>query len=464
MSSTFKSKLVLLAFILGGLFVFAESADAQNRRNEKRARDLATQGDKEFRQKNYRVAIENYAQAIALAPKAGHPRFWKGLAHAYLKEPDMALPEFDAALVNGYDKPLDVYATRWRIYFERKNLERALADVRSGLQIDPENQEFLLAQGDISLENGSFAEALGAYQKYVLKNQGNADVYFNIARSHQGLGNFAEQTAAAEDAIRRGTRFVADAHIIVGDGYERQLKFSQAVEAFKRALTARPDAYEPYRRLAEGYRALAKFDDAIETSLKALRIFPTDGAIYTDISWYYSLNDLHKEAVDAAQAGIRYSPESQMAYTNLCRAYNDLKRHDLAVNSCNTALKIKPEDGESLFYLARATRALGKTAEAARLTKRAVAGLESFALGNPTYSDGYYLLGGAYYDDGQTEKALTAYERSLQLSPNFVKALYNVGIVYLIDGKKDRALTYQKRLEQLSPKYAKMLLNEINAS
>lgn len=463
MRSKFRTKLILSAVFVCTFIAFAGNGNAQNRRNERRARDLAEQGDRQFRQNNFRGAIENYAQAIALAPNVGYPRFWKGLAHVRLNEPDMALPEFDAAIANGYNKPLDVYGTRWRIYYQRKDYDKALADVRSALQLQPENQEFVLAEGDIAFAKGSFAEALTAYRKYVAKNPANAEVHLNIARSHQALDNFTEQTAAAEEAIRRGTRSLADAHMIIGDGYEGQMKFPEAVEAYKRAVLARPDAYEPYRRLAEGYRALAKFDDAIETSRKALRLFPSDGAIYSDISWYYSLADRHQDAVDSAQAGIRYAPESQMAYTNLCRAYNDLNRRDLALSACNNALRIKPNDGESLFYLARATKALGKNAEAAQLTKRAVIGLEEFARANPTYSDAYYLLGNAYYDDGQRQKALDAYERCLALSPNFVKVLYNIGILYLNDGKKDRALGFQKRLEKLDPKYAKDLLDFINA-
>ncbi len=463
MSSNFRSKLILSLVFVCTFIALAETGQAQNRRNERRARDLAEQGDRQFRQNNFRGAIENYAQAIALVPNVGYPRFWKGLAHVRLNEPDMALPEFDAALVNGYNKPLDVYGARWRIYFQRKDYDNALSDVRNALKLQPENQEFVLAEGDIAFAKGSFDEALTAYQKYVAKNPANAEVHLNIARSHQALDNFTGQTTAAEEAIRRGTRDLADAHMIIGDGYEGQMKFPEAVEAYKRAVLARPDAYQPYQRLAEGYRALAKFDDAIETSRRALRLFPTNGAIYSDISWYYSLADRHQEAVESAQAGIRYTPDTHTAYTNLCRAYNDLNRRDLALSACNNALRIKPNDGESLFYLARATKALGKTAEAAQLTKRAVIGLEEFARANPTYSDAYYLLGNAYYDDGQRKKALDAYERCLELSPNFVKALFNVGYVYMEDGKKDRALSFQKRLEQLDPKYAKNLLDFINS-
>lgn len=462
--SKLRSKLFLSAAIVCALLLFTQSNDGQNRRNERRARNLAAQGDRQFRQNNFRAAIENYAQAIALAPKVGYPRFWKGLAHYRLNEPDMALPEFDAALANGYNKPLDVYGTRWRIYYQRKEYDKALSDVRNALQLEPENQAFMLAEGDIAFGQSNFADALAAYQKYAAKNPANAEIHLNIAKCHQAMNNFAGQTAAAEEAIRRGTRNLADAHMIIGDGYEGQRKFPEAVEAYKRAVLARPDDYQTYQRLAEGYRALAKFDDAIETSRRALRKFPNNGAIYADISYYYSLDDRHQDAVDSAQAGIRYSPDNYLAYTNLCRAYNDLKRHDLAVAACNNALRLKPNDGESLYYLARATGESGNAAEAARLTKRAISGLEQFAAANPTNSDAHYHLGNAYYSDRQLEKALAAYERCLELSPNFIKALVNTGFIYLDQGKKDRATAIQRRLQQIDPKskYAKLLLDEIN--
>lgn len=445
-------------------FLFPDLGHAQNRRNERRAQQLSSEGDKLFRQKNYRNAIDQYAQAIVLAPNSPNPRFWKGLAHFYLDEYEMALPDLNAAIDKGYSKPLDVYLVRWRIHFVKKDFDRALSDVRSGLQIDGDNQDFLLALGDISFDREAHTEAVDAYGRYVLRNPGNAEVHFRLAQSHAKLGNVDAQIASAEESIRRGTRSLADAHILVGDGYTLKMMYAEAVPAYERAVTARPDVYVTYQKLAEGYRALAQFEKAIETARRALRLFPTNGLIYTDISWYYSLADRHQDAVDAAQAGIRYNPELYMPYTNLCRAYNDLKRHDLSIPACNSALKLRPDDGESLFYLSRANRALNRNAEANRLTKRAVAGLEDAARLNPTYSDIHYLLGGAYYDDGQMEKSLASYKRSLELSPNFVKALFNVGIAYLNEGKKDAALEYHRRLAAISPKYAGMLKSEIDST
>ncbi len=455
------SGIVALACVI---FLFADIGQAQNRRNERRAQQLSAEGDKLFRQKNYRNAIDQYAQAIVLTPNAPNPRFWKGLAHFYLEEHEMALPDLNSAIEKGYNKPLEIYLVRWRIHFGKKDFDNALSDVRSGLLIDPNNLDFLLALGDISFGKEVYKDAIDAYGRYVQSNPGNAEVHFRLAQSHAQLGNIDLQIASAEEAIRRGTRSLADAHILVGDGYTLKMQYAEAVPAYERAVTARPDAYVTYQKLAEGYRALAQFEKAIDTARRALRLFPTNGSIYTDISWYYSLADRHQDAVDAAQAGIRFSPETYMPYTNLCRAYNDLKRYDLAIGACNNALKIRPDDGESFFYLSRANRALGRNAEANRLTKRAVTGLEEAVKLNPTYSDMHYLLGGAYYDDGQMAKSLASYKRSLELSPNFVRALFNVGIAYLSEGKKDVALEYYRRLVAISPKYAGMLKAEIDSS
>ncbi|QYO66570.1 tetratricopeptide repeat protein [Leptolyngbya sp. 7M] len=444
------------------LMLSAETVDAQNRQNQRRFQQLITEGDKLFRQKNYRGSIDQYAQAIVLGPENPHPRFWKGMAHYYLDDFDMALPEFDAALQRGYNRPGDVYLVRWRIYFAKNDYAKALNDVRSGLQLDPNNQDLLLASADIAFAQEDYDEALSAYQRFAQRNQANAEVHFRMAQLYARTGDAASQVASAEEAIRRGTRNVADAYLLIGDGYTAQMKFNDAVAAYEKAVTARPDVYQTYQKLAEGYRAMAQFEKAIEASRRALRIFPTNGDIYTDISWYYSLADRHQDAVDAAQAAIRFSPGTHMPYTNLCRAYNDLRRYDLAITACNNALRIKPDDGEALFYLSRANRALGRTAEANRLTKRAVAGLEELVRLNPAYSDMHYLLAGAYYDDGKIDKALSSYMRTLELSPNFVKALFNVGIIHIVAGRKAEALEQHRRLAAISTKYADMLKAEID--
>jgi superkiller protein 3 len=440
---------------------FAGAIDAQNKKDAKKAKQLVEQAEKAFRQKNYRSAIDNYAESIVLAPNNAAAHFWKGYAHYYLKENDQALNEMNTAFTQGYT-PLDVYKVRWFLNFDKKNYDLALADINEGLKLDPNNLMFLVGLAEINYSKGQYPESLSAYQKASLIEPNNADIWYNIARVQAGLGNVQAQEDAAQKAIKNNTRFLGDAYLLLGDAYYRQRQFDQAADAFQRALSSKPDTFDAYRSLADIYRNQNKFNDAIQISKKALTVFPNDGRIYADLSWYYSLADRSQDAIDAAQAAITFRPDDAIGYTNLCRAYNDTKQYQLAINSCNKALQLSPNDGETNFYLGRAYDALGKTSEANKYFDKAVTGLVAFTKERPDYSDGFYLLGNAYYSDNQVDKAIEAYRKCLELSPRFTRARFNLGYMQVKKKNKSGALEQYNALLTLDADLAAKLKSEID--
>lgn len=444
--------------------VFCISADlsAQSKKDQKKARQLAEQGQKEFRQRNYRNAVELYSQSVALVPINPDIHFWKGAAHFYLDEFDPALSEFELALSQGYKKPLDVYLLRWRINYDKKNYDAALSDLKAATAIDPNNPEILLGIGDISLAKNEYRDALDAYQKVALKNPDNADLYVSIAKAQLNLGDSEGQTNSAAEAVKKRTRFLGEAFFLMGDGFQKQRKYSEAIDAYQKAISAKPDLYDAYEQLADAYRNENRYKDAIDILRKALRVFPNDGPIYTNLGWYYSLADRFEEAVDASKAGTTLLPNESAAYTNLCRAYNDVKKAELAINECNKALKIKPNDGETYFYLGRAHDLIGKTADATKYYSRAVAGLEEYTKANSDNSDGYYLLGNAYFADNKRDKAIESYKKALELSPKFAKARYNLGIIYTLEKNKAGAMEQYSSLLEVDKGLADKLKTEVD--
>ena len=146
-----------------------------------------------------------------------------------------------------------------------------------------------------------------------------------------------------------------------------------------------------------------------------------------------------------------------MGYTNLCRAHNDMEQYQSAVTACNNALRLNPDDGETYFYLARAYKQSNRTADANRAIDRAVPGLIKFTQDNPDYSDGFYLLGNAYSENGNFEKALEAYRKCLQLSPGFSRAWYNSGAIYVHLNKKSEAMAQYQALLPLDADLASKL-------
>ena len=153
--------------------------------------------------------------------------FRKGYAHYYLKENDQAIDELNTALKLGANAQ-DIYKLRWYLYKEKKDFPAALSDINSALKAEPSNELLLRGQGDILFEKGSFREALTAYQNVAKANPNDPNLYFYIARIHAALGNTKDQAQAAEAAISKGTIYLAEASMMLGDAYRKERRYADA--------------------------------------------------------------------------------------------------------------------------------------------------------------------------------------------------------------------------------------------
>ena len=455
------NKSTVLSFLVIAVLAISAAAQQPSKKDIKKSNQLVDQGNRAFNQKNYRGAIEKYAEAVVLVPRNGAARYWKGYAHYYLKEFPTALTEFSFAEEQGHPAAA-ISKVRWYIHYEAKNYDAAMADVRRALQAEPNDQMLLRASGDLNFEKQNYRESLAAYQKALSGAPNDGNLHYSVARVQLALGDTKGQESAAAAAATKPTQYIGDSYYLLADAQHKLRKYSEAVKSYNMALASKPDTVEIYRALGDIYRAQSQFSQAIDITRQALRKWPQNGELYTDISWYYSLDGRHKDAVDSAQAAVKFSPERAMGYTNLCRAYNDTAQHQFAVTACLNALQRNPDDGETNFYLGRAYRELNKPADAAKAFDKAVAGLIKYTQTYPDYSDGFYLLGNAYFNDTQYEKAITAYKRSLELSPNFTRARYNTAVSHIRLKNRDGALEQYNALSNLDKDLATRLKVEID--
>lgn len=440
-------------FLLTIFFALSNEGNAQ----PKKAKNLVSDGDKLFNQKKYQVAIDKFAEAIVLAPNYAYAHYRKGAAHYNLNQYDQAIDDFNAALAQGFDKPLEIYKVRWQLYYQKKDYDAALSDLQQAIKLDPSNASYNRSLGDIYLGKEQWRDALTAYKTSAQSNQTDADVYYFIGLSHYNLGETPAQEVAALEAVKRNTKYTGESYFLIGDALQKGGRIDEALEAYRKALAAKPDIYGVYTNLADLYRSENRFKDAIDTANKGLSLFPDDGNLYISLSWFYSLADQPQNAVSAGLKAVKFAPDQSMGYTNLCRAYNDTKQYQLAVQTCNEALKISPGDGETNFYLGRAYDFLNKPDTATKYYDKAVVGLLEFTKNNPTYSDGYYLLGNAYFADGQKDKAIEAYKKALILSPKFAKARYNLGYMYFLNNNMPAARAQYEELRKTDPATAEKL-------
>ena len=449
------------------LAVFAWTADVQAQPRKKdleKSRKIAKQGDQFFNQKDYRNAINKYAEAIAVVPQFPAAHFWKGYAHYYLNEYEQSLTELGMALTQGFDKPLEVYRLRWYLNFQLKNYDAALNDALEGAKLDPNNATFNLAVGDVYRIKESYRDAVTYYKKVTQQDPNNADVYYFLAFSYANLGEFENQGLAAIEAVKRNTKYVGECYFYIADALSRAKKFDEAIEFYEKTINVKPEIYASYNALSDIYRSRNEFDKAIAVARQGLKFFPKDSNLYTSLAWYYSLADRPQDAIVAAKSAINLAPDQYMAYTNLCRAHNDAKDYQQAITTCNTALKLNPGDGETYLYMARAYEFLKQTDKSLDLYKKAVDGLVKFTQANPDYSDGYYLLGNAYFAIQKDNEAIAAYNKCLQIAPRFAKARFSLGYTYLINKDKAKAREQYNLLRPIDPNLAEKLRQAIEST
>lgn len=430
-------KVFVLSLLLA--LVGVVSAEGQSRKEKQRSEKLVETGNTAARQKNFQEAVKSYTEALTLWPANAEAHYQKGVAHLFLAEYEQAVSELDLAQRNGYKPLIQIWQARAEANSKQKKFDEALVDVNSILASDSGNYRYLILAAEIHSDKGAYKEAADALTKAIPKAPNSADLYYQLADAKSKLGDIEGQAAAAEEAIKRNTQFLADSLLLLGRARYAQKRIPEAINAFSRALASRPDKLESYRQLAELYRSQSQIEDGIKTLEEGRSRNATNGEVYKDLSLFYSLAERNDDAVAAGKSATQLLPNDPIAHTNLCRAYYQSKKFELATASCNAALKIVPEDGESLFYLGRSAGEL-KRPDAEKHLRRAVTSLLAVTKDRPEDPDAFYMLGNAYADLQQNANALQAYRKAIDLNPKLTRAYFNIGVIQLNEKNKPGAM------------------------
>ena len=445
----------MLAFAIGSIATQAQSAADRTKASAR-----MEEGDNAFEVKDFAGALAHYEAAKKLLPKSPAANFNIGKAAYFLGNYPIAAEALDEALRLGYNAA-EVHRIRWSAYQKLKRYDEAIADLNALNTAEPV-EGYDLAVAEMSLEKGDFQNAAAGYRKLILASPTAGDLYYQLARSLAGLKDIDGQASAAEAAIRNNTMHLAESYMIVARARDEQKRIPEAIDAYARALSAKPDKVEAYRRLADLYRSQDRLDEAIAIANEGRRNYGQNGLIYADLSLLYSLQMDYDRAIETARSAVQLLPQEPIGHVRLCRAFFLAGRGELAVSSCNNALKLSPKDGETLFYLGRANEVLGNAAEAEKRYREAIVSLRELIRSDPSSADAYYLLGGAYSELKENAKSIDAYKRTLELNPRYKNAVYNLGVLYIQGADKESAMQQYRALLPVDAKLAGVLKTSID--
>ncbi len=224
----------------------------------------------------------------------------------------------------------------------------------------------------------------------------------------------------------------------------------KAIELFEKVTQKNPNSAEAQFNLGYAYARKRDFSRAAVAYRKSGELKPNDGQTFINLG--IALQNLGRldEAAQAMRSGIANNTGDKSAHAALGSIEVQRKNYPSAVTVLETARKLDPNNYGILVNLAFVYSKTARAAEAATVyglaADLAASGAEGAPAGDVTarYNQGVLLA-----QTGNTDGALSAYEKVLAVNPRYLDALLNAGYLHFNKGSYAEAASRFKGATEL---------------
>ena len=297
------------------------------------------QGDPWERQEQWAVAVQHYQRAIELSPWQNEDFYYLYLGRALLEyastldgeDQDFVLRETERVLLQAQAiNPLntDHSANLARMY-------RRWADLPAGR----EQREYL---AQLSSDYYATATMLSP-NNAILWNEW-AELYY------YSLGDRVRYQETIDHSLEIDPEFEQTWAIIwkvLGNVYQQQEQFDQAVEAYRRSLEFEPRQPDVWKVLGDVYQQQEQFDQAVEAYRRSLEIEPRQPDVWKALGRVYLQLEQFDQAAEAFSQTIELGPNASDvwdAHRFLALSLYRAGQYDAAIAEAEMALQLAPDD------------------------------------------------------------------------------------------------------------------------
>ena len=181
-------------------------------------------------------------------------------------------------------------------YRQNHDIDRAIAEAKKALDQAPDSQEMIVTLAMLYGEKTDTAAARQLLQGLLKGNDGDIEIYLDIAQVESRGKKYAEAEQSAQKAEQLAHEGAGreSAWYMLGSIYERQKKFDDAEQEFRKVLDVNPNNgpvlnYYGYMLADRGVRV----EEAASLIQRALKQEPNNGAYLDSLGWaYYRQNKL----------------------------------------------------------------------------------------------------------------------------------------------------------------------------
>lgn len=166
--------------------------------------ELQKQGIEYRKKKMFTQALQAFNQGLEMNPRHAWLYFQRGIIHLNMKNPDLALSDFNQALSINPNAPkvAEIYFLRGCTYgFQKQQYDAALKDINQALKLNPDANKYYW-RGRIYENKGQYLPAIGDFEQAIKLAPSDPRAYFSKASSLDKSGQQKEAIEAYQVYLR----------------------------------------------------------------------------------------------------------------------------------------------------------------------------------------------------------------------------------------------------------------------
>jgi tetratricopeptide (TPR) repeat protein len=259
------------------------------------------------------------------------------------------------------------------------------------------------------------------------------------------LKKLDEAVVAYEKALSIKPNYV-DAYYNLGNALQEQNKLDASIEAYEKTLSLDTDYNKALIMMGNALQEKGDLKKALSTYKKALSLDPNNSDLHNNIGNALQAQGKLEASLLAYKKAIYLKPYNGEAYGNMGNTLQAQKEFVKAIEAYDVAIELMPHNSNLFFNKGICLHKIGKLNKAIQFYKKAIS-LQ------PDNADAFINMGNTFQDLEDPNKAIESYKKALSFKPNNLEAHNNIGKSLFSLGLLDQAMEYLNKAISLNPSY-----------
>jgi eukaryotic-like serine/threonine-protein kinase len=241
---------------------------------------------------------------------------------------------------------------------DKEWVDKAKTACDRALSLTPQLAEGHTCVGNVFLSTGRYEDAVQELQRSLDLDHNSDETLSALAVAYQRLGN----TSSAEDAYRKAISLRPNywrLYNTFGIFYSDQARYSDAAEMFKKAIQLAPLNYRGYSNLGSTYLMVGQYQESVDSFRRSIALRPT-GQVYGNLGAAYFYLHSYADSAENLQQALKIDPKDWLNWGNLgdtlsqipSRGAEARSAYEKAVDLAQLRLDVNPQDAPILAFTA----------------------------------------------------------------------------------------------------------------